>query len=81
MELGTGIPLAALVLAGAGLIWKLLDGKKKNNPNSKYLLTERFEEYKEGVIAQLLALNKSVDEIKTGVKRVHGRVDEVLKDR
>jgi len=80
MELGTGIPLAALILAATVLIWKLLNGKKKSNPNSKYLLTERFEEYKEGITAQLQSLIKTCDEMKTGMKRMHDRVDE-LKDK
>jgi hypothetical protein len=81
MDIGTGILAGCAVLSGTLIVWRLLGLKKKNNnnPNSKYLLTERFDEYKEGIKIQLKKLTDSVVRIESGIKRLHSRIDDTLK--
>ena len=87
MDIGTAILSGILggctILGGTLTAWSILGNSKKkgSNPNSKYLLTERFEEYKEGVTKQLDTLTTSVTKIESGVKRVHSRIDEELRKK
>jgi len=79
MDVGTGIVIGCTILGGVAVGFRIFPSKKNSNPNSKYLLTERFEEYKEGILTQLNMLTTSVTKLETGVKRVHSRIDEILK--
>ena len=83
MDIGTGIAIGCTVLGGVGVLFRIFPSKKKNNPgnnpNGKYLLEKVFDEYKEGTNAQLKTLTNVVTEIKDSIKRLHTRIDGVLK--
>lgn len=80
MDIGTGITIGCVILGGVATAFKLLShtSKKGNNPGTKYLLIDVFEEHKEGVNQQLKSLIRCTGEMKDSIKRVHDRVDKLL---
>lgn len=83
MEIGTGLAIGFGILGAVATIFRIFPSKKNNNPgnspNGKYLLEKVFDEYKEGTNSKLSTLAESVARTESGVKRVHIRIDEILK--
>jgi len=81
MEIGTGIAVGCAIFGIAEVVIRLFP--KKNNPsnpgNSKYLLEKVFIEFKEGVSVKLNFLETSIQEAKSGVKRIHERLDLMVR--
>ena len=71
MEIGTGIAIGCAILGGVAAVFKLLGTKK-------YLPEGVFSIYKEGIETHMKLLCRGIKEVKTGITKIHERIDKLI---